>query len=218
MKNTEILLRIDQLIQKGESTLKTVDTNVEWYANRRYSSAFRSASLSLISSLFGKNHSYYTEFEKLDSAHPSNIRSGIGIIESIKDEIENGWLITYKQLVTAEVFSDFLEMAKYLLDEKFKDAAAVMIGSILEEHLRQLCITKSIDVTTIKGSDMVPKKADVLNVDLTKKGVYNGLQQKSVTAWLDLRNKAAHGKYGEYTFEQVGVMYMGVADFVSRIN
>ena len=76
-----------------------------------------------------------------------------------------------------------------------KDAAAVMIGSVLEEHLRQLCHSHKVDIFTLKGMDEMPKKADVLNADLKKSGAYGPLDQKQVTAWLGLRNSAAHGKY-----------------------
>lgn len=55
-----------------------------------------------------------------------------------------------------------------------------------------------------------------MNVDLAKAGVYNALSQKSVLAWLDLRNKAAHGKYGEYTIMEVQLMQQGVTDFIAR--
>jgi hypothetical protein len=37
-----------------------------------------------------------------------------------------------------------------------------------------------------------------------------------VTAWLDLRNKAAHGQYADYTKEQVALTLQGVRDFISR--
>ncbi|MGW6735793.1 hypothetical protein [Streptomyces sp. NPDC055013] len=47
-------------------------------------------------------------------------------------------------------------------------------------------------ITTVAGK---PKKADTLNADLKKVDVYDGLQQKEVTAWMDLRNKAALGNY-----------------------
>ena len=40
--------------------------------------------------------------------------------------------------------------------------------------------------------------------------VYSGLDQKSVTRWLDLRNKASHGKHSEYTKEQVALTLQGV--------
>jgi hypothetical protein len=57
-----------------------------------------------------------------------------------------------------------------------------------------------------------------LNADLAKAGKYDKGDQKQVTAWLDLRNKAAHGKYTEYTKERVDLMLDGVRNFVSRVH
>nr|WP_202963696.1 hypothetical protein [Nonlabens ulvanivorans] len=179
--------------------------------------SFRPMALSFISNLFGKNHPYYKEFkDNVNDSYEYNIQSGISILESIKFEIENGWLVDLKKLVSAEVFSDFLEMSKYLLDEKYKDPAAVMIGSVLEEHLRQLCKQNKIDTVIQKPKKTIHKKADQMNIELCKAGAYGMLEQKSVTFWLDLRNKAAHGKYSEYTIEQVNLMHQGVLDFIVR--
>lgn len=69
-----------------------------------------------------------------------------------------------------------------------------------------------------KNGKQLPKKANLLNDDLVKEGIYNKLDQKSVMAWLDLRNNAAHGKYDEYTKEQVQNMLRGVMDFTVRNN
>ena len=222
MNTQELLTRVDFLITKGRtllSTKKYSDFSSSGYVETGQYAGFRSSGLSFISGLFGEKHSYYKEFERLvDNSYGYNIDSGVNILLSIRYEIEQGWLTSLKRLVTAEVFSDFLDMSKYLLDENYKDPAAVMIGSVLEEHLRQLCSTYSVDTFIVKGSDHIPKKADLINSDLTKAGVYGVLEQKSVTAWLDLRNRAAHGKYSEYTIEQVKLMYQGVLDFVSRIN
>jgi hypothetical protein len=88
----------------------------------------------------------------------------------------------------------------------------------LEEHLRQLCAGANIQVEELARGKLSPRKADALNADLAKAGKYSKLDQKQVTAWLDLRNKAAHGKYSEYTGEQVGLMVAGVRDFLSRIR
>ena len=41
-----------------------------------------------------------------------------------------------------------------------------------------------------------------LNANLVKADTYTKLDQKLITAWLDLRNKAAHGKYDEYTADR----------------
>jgi hypothetical protein len=215
MKTNELLIRIDFIIAKGKASLSAtyIDDKFAEYAG------FRSSALSLISSIVGESHIYYKEFKHhVSNSYEYCIQAGINILQTLRHEIEQGWLLSFKQLVTAEVFSDFLEMSKYFLDEGYKDPAAVMIGSVLEEHLRQLCNNNGIDLFYLKGDDQIPKKANSLNIDLAKDKVYEKLDHKSVTAWLDLRNSAAHGKYNEYTIEQVELMYQGVLNFVSRVK
>ena len=91
-----------------------------------------------------------------------------------------------------------------------------MIGSVLEEHLRQLCLKNAIDIEYVKDGKLIPLKADRLNSELAKAGIYNKLDQKNITAQLDLRNKAAHGKYTEYDKSQVKLMYDYVFNFMTR--
>jgi hypothetical protein len=107
-------------------------------------------------------------------------------------------------------------MAAHLLDEHYKDAAAVIAGSTLEEHLRQLSIVRGLSVEMTNAGRLVPLKADSLNSALVAAKAYEKLDQKSVTAWLDLRNKAAHGQYGDYTIDQVRLMVDGIRDFFVR--
>jgi len=147
---------------------------------------------------------------------PIDVESGIGILQAAKNEIEGGWLITTKGLVSAEIFSDFLEMSEYLLEMDYKDPAAVIIGSVLEEHLRQLCQKHGIETHRISGNKSILKKADQLNAELANAQVYNKLDQKNVTAWLDLRNKAAHGNYSDYSKNQVEMMCEAVTEFMAR--
>jgi hypothetical protein len=219
MQTKELLERIDLAIAHGIVALTTRKPGAmgsELVETGKFV-GFRTIALSIISEIVGENNTYYKEFDRhVNDINIYKIESGINILQNLRIEIERGWLIKIKQLVTAEIFSDFLEMSKYLLDAKYKDPAAVMIGSVLEEHLRQLCTVKSIDITVVKGSDVVPKKADLMNSDLCKANVYGNLEQKNVTAWLDLRNKAAHGKYSEYTIEHVEIMYLGVLNFVTN--
>ena len=83
---------------------------------------------------------------------------------------------------------------------------------IAEERLRKLCDKNGIIVS--QGGK--PKKADALNAELAGANVYSKLDQKNVTAWLDLRNKAAHGKYIEYTKDQVALLIQSARDFITR--
>ena len=188
--------RLTQLIELADRTLKSVEpTSMIGSLNSELFYELRTSSLSFIINLYGEKHPYYKNFnEKVVHTDLYDTEKGKGILKSIKSELDGGWLFTFKGLVSAEIFSDFLEMAGYLLTEGYKDAAAIMIGSVLEEHLRQLCHKNSINIEEIKSGKPIPKKADLLNSELAGVTVYNKLDQKNVTALLDLRNKAAHGK------------------------
>jgi hypothetical protein len=136
-----------------------------------------------------------------------------GSLTALRNDYAAGYLKSITEIIHAEVFSDFLEMAEHLLNSGgYKDAAAVMVGGVLEEHLRKLCDKFSIP-TTQNGK---PKKLDSMNSDIAGAGVYSKLEQKSVTAWADLRNSAAHGEYTNYSKEQVVLMLQGVRDFIVR--
>lgn len=217
--NTEELLsRIQYLESLAQKTLATQrkDGHTKSIDSGPFS-GFRSSTLSFLRATFGTTHPYYVEFDETTERYGYyELVAGIAILDSAKAEIQNGWFLTYKGLVSSEIFSDFLEMASHLLDQHYKDPAAVMIGSVLEEHLRQLCTKYGIEVAIDKDGDLIAKKADRLNSDLASKEIYNKLDQKNITAWLDLRNKAAHGKYGEYTIEQVRIMCNGVSEFLAR--
>jgi hypothetical protein len=220
MKSEEIIRRIDQLIRKGETALdhKFLDRlKVEWVPAREYYE-FKASSLSFLGIIFGNQSIHYIELHKLDNNLSVHIDVGIGILCAAKDDIIGGWLATTRGLISAEVFSDFLSMADHLLEEGYKDPAAVMAGSVLEEHLRQLCNAHEIEVETDNDGKVSPKKADRLNSELAKANAYNKLDQKQITSWLDLRNKAAHGHYDEYSKEQVALMLQGITDFMTRVR
>ena len=216
-----LIQRIDQLIGNAAEVIQT-EKRVELvgtFVDDELFQAFRSASLSFLVMTFGKDHVHYVEFDsKADQSRPHCAKIGRGILSAAREELAGGWLTTTKGLISAEIYSDFLEMAQHLLDEGYKDPAAVMAGSVLEEHLRQLCQKHGIATEATKQERLHPKKADALNADLAKKQVYNRLDQKNVTAWLDLRNKAAHGKYQDYTKEQVSLMLQSLSDFMVRVT
>lgn len=136
----------------------------------------------------------------------------IGVAESLLIDVKSGYLKSFEELIHADVFADFLEMSEHLVLSGYKDAAAVMAGSTLEAHLKQIANKFSVQVEI---SDR-PKKADAINSDLAKVSAYNKLDQKNITAWLGLRNQAAHGNYAEYDKQQVNLLISGIRDFITR--
>lgn len=221
MQLMDLSKRVSQLLEQSTGVLGTKKLNQYGsdYVDSGALSGLRASVLSFISMVYGKDHSHYSEFDTATNHnYETNAQKGHAILLSIQNEIEGGWVFSVKQLISAEIFSDFLEMAEHLLSQGYKDPAAVMIGSVLEENLRQLCSNNGIDIELEKDSSFVAKKADRLNSDLAKAEIYTKLDQKAVTMWLDLRNKAAHGKYEEYTKDQVELMSQGVTEFLARVN
>ncbi|WP_146073591.1 hypothetical protein [Amycolatopsis sp. CA-126428] len=135
-----------------------------------------------------------------------------GIVRALRDDLNAGWLESLVELVHADVHNDYLEMAEELLAKNYKDAAAVIAGSSLEVHIRALCVKHNVPVD-LSGK---PKKADVMNADLKKVLAYGALEQKQVTAWLGIRNSAAHGQYGDYVSNDVRRLIDGIRDFAAK--
>jgi hypothetical protein len=132
-----------------------------------------------------------------------------GILSALRGDYDAGRLQSLEELIHAHLFSDFLEMAEYFLDEGYKDPAAVIAGGVLEEHLRKLCGKHG-------GTIAAKPKLDTMNADLAKASAYNKNDQKQVTAWAGLRNDAAHGNYGSYGDGEIKLMVAGIRDFISR--
>jgi len=140
----------------------------------------------------------------------------LGVADALRFDLEAGYMKTAEELIHGELFSDFIDMASHLLEEGYKDAAAVICGASLEGHLKQLAKKFDINTNISAESGARPKKANSINAELAKAKVYSVLDQKNVAAWLDLRNNAAHGSYDSYTKEQVVLMIAGIRDFITR--
>ena len=119
---------------------------------------------------------------------------------------------SHEELIRADVFAEFLQMADYLVDCGYKDAGAVIAGSTLEGHLRKIATRNKIPTSTEERE----KRAASLNAEIAKAGGYSKLDEENVTAWLGLRNKAAHGQYSEYDKGQVKLLIASVRDFLTR--
>ena len=163
----------------------------------------------------GRNSVYFEKANAIFQENDNNynkLAGVVGVAESLLIDVKSGYLKTFEELIHADVFGDFLEMSEHLVSNGYKDAAAVMAGSTLEAHLKQLANKFSVAVE-ISGR---PKKSDVINSDLVKSNAYTKLDQKNITAWLGLRNQAAHGNYSEYDKQQVNLLISSIRDFITR--
>lgn len=173
----------------------------------------------LIQKLYGEKSQHLASYNRalatssfytLHSNYYEHFTQVFGIAKAIQHDIRHGLLVDFKILVQAEVFADFLEMGEYLLNEGYKDAAAVIIGSVLEDGLRKLSERAGLSLLADSGKQLT---IEPLNSQLAKADVYSKLVQKQITSWAHIRNKAAHGEYTEYTQEQVRMMLLFVQNF-----
>lgn len=134
--------------------------------------------------------------------------AAFGILKAAKDDYEHDMLFDTRTLITAEVFDDFLEQAEALHSAGYYQPAAVVAGAVLEDGLRKLCDRQGIPLPAAP-------KLDRMNADLAKAGAYNQLWQKQVTALADLRNKAAHGQWDQFSQDQTMTMLQQVRAFMT---
>ncbi|MDC4989275.1 HEPN domain-containing protein [Acinetobacter baumannii] len=214
----KILNRFEELIKEANeiSNNSFVDTNIRFPNFEDFPPNYQALysewiikAQNILLLACGDNSIHFTAFKRQlsgSSDTPKRLRQLIPILNAAYDDLKNGFLITFKQIVQAEVFESELEQAKSLLESGYKNAAAVIAGVVLETAIKELCQNN--------GIDLEKKNLNRLNEDLVKAGVYNTLQQKQILALADIRNKAAHGDYDEFTKEDVERMISDIERFL----
>lgn len=211
----KLLGRIEELLKKAEGVKATHKPNppnvfgfptldedafLEWKSNVE----------NLIILTTGKDSVYYQNFiNHTKQGHKSHVDFGVGVLRAIREDLEKGFLASIKDLVVAEVFSDFLDMAEYLLDNGYKDPAASLSGAVLENGLRKIAEKHSIPT---KSNDDIGS----LNTKIADKGIYNRLIQKQIQAWKAIRDSADHGKFNDYKSEDVKSLLEGIRRFLTE--
>jgi hypothetical protein len=172
----------------------------------------RASALNLLARTAGEQSVYYREL----LGNPNfDMRLMVGVITAAMTDYREGFMADAKLLVSAEVFADFLVQAEVLLEQDYKDAAAVIIGAVLEDGLRRVCLSKGIEPIRKEGRAVSPERAgaDDWANGLTKAGVLTAIQKKEIDAKREIRNSAAHGKFNEYTKDDVVAFH----EFVQRL-
>lgn len=206
-----ILQRFNELEQKIGEVEKTQRVEDGYtYVNVTAFEEWANSAMGLLQRVFGENSVHFKNFIEVykDPSEGFAFRFDRckGIFRAAKSDYEGGYLFKIESLVSAEVIGDVLEQAQHLLDNGYKDPAAVIARVALESTLKKLC-----------DKNTLPKgKLDKMNADLAKAGVYNISMQKQITAWAGKGNDAAHGNWNNYKKEDVTDMINGVQRFIAE--
>jgi len=132
-----------------------------------------------------------------------------GLLEACLDDLKEGFIQGQEFIIANEVFDSVLEEAKFFIEEqKNKDIGAILLRIVLEDAIKR--------ISNKEGIITEGKKVSALNEELKSKGVFIQTVWRQNQAWLDIGNSASHGKFEEFTFEQVESFHKGLENFLSN--
>ncbi len=214
--------RFDELIAEGNSLLsKTTNSNNSLSSDFE---AFSVKVLSLTKTVFGdseRGREIANRIIKYVDGMYEDISLGyiVGILRGLKDDYENGFLGDLQEMIVANISADYMTQVEGLLNEGQSDQydhvpAAVLCGAVLEDALRRLCDRQTPHVPTDKPNGR-PKALNALIQDLQKANAFNKLKAQQLLGWAQVRNSAAHGKFDEFSRDDVELMVKGVRNFLA---
>lgn len=212
-QNPLVTTRFEELTTAASKVLATKRSD-EWgatWVDAEQAETWAVSSLSFIGRTLGRESEHYQRFKEHSEAIGDGFHASqaAAVLRAAFEDYKGGYLFDLSKLIHAEIFDDLLEQSEYFLKEGYHGVAAVMAGAVLEDTLRRLCGSNGI---------LLPPhpKLDSMNADLAKQGVYDKLVQKRITHLADIRNKAAHGKWAEFTTADTEDMLRGVRRFAEN--
>ena len=218
----EIVKQLDEVLTETTNSLSVdLHKSKDEEFHQKYAEVTAALSLTAhtICRLAPQGDSFRDQFDQAAKRTSPNDRLAwqLGILRTMKFAYEKGYLQTIEELIHSDLFADFLSQAEYLHREGYKDPAAVLAGGVVEEHLRKLCAKLSIAPSYVDSKGKAQfLMIEAMNQELYKQKVYGKTELAQLTLWSAIRNSAAHGKYGDYTADQVELMIQGVRLFLAR--
>lgn len=177
--------------------------------DKAYVEAWLTKSENLIQGTFGERSAHQRRFHELAKkqvSHDYEIYPIVGVIEACIDDLQHGFLTSQQFLIAGELFDSVLSEAKHLASCSYKDPAAILARVVLEDALKRIAQECDINGNT---------KASIINDELKRSGRFSQPLWRQVQSWLDLGNAAAHGKFTEYSDQDVNRCIEGIEMFVA---
>ncbi len=219
----EVLAELDELIEEGkrceasfrrEHPATTVATSTLEESQLR---AFIVKARATVKRISGASSEFYkmlpadddTAFKRRLEKDHVPIPSALGVLRALRDAVEKGHLESLEARLREAIHDDFLEQAKALLSERYHVAAMVLIGGVLENHLRKLCEGRGL---RWDGRGSLSKYNDACK----DAEVYRQPKWRRIQEITDLRNEAAHGNGDKVDAADVGEACEFVGRFVEE--
>lgn len=172
--------------------------------------------LTLASSLYGQNSPQVEAVNTIRSVygtlHSSNRNEElslqfIGIIDSLRDDVNDGLISSLQTQARGEILADFVVMAQRAADDNVKDVAAVLGCAALEDTLKRY---SAINGLTVLDKDI----SEVIN-SLKSKGFVKGPRGNVLSSFVTIRNKSFHAQFDKIDMAEVKSLIAFVKEFLS---
>ena len=219
----EVLKRIDGVLDYVNESIKNMDQEIERHPynttlkNNLISKIGVSLVLKMkqtIEDIAPRKSEYWLYAKSIKIIYSRNMIDQLSeVLKSLKHDYSNNFLNSFNEMIDADIFTDILEQAEYLLSQSYFRASAVVAGVALESHLRKLAEKNQIPITSDDGKYV---KADSLNGYLLKSQIIDKTMNKSITSWLGLRNDAAHPDAKQGDEGMIKLMIDGIKLFIEK--
>jgi hypothetical protein len=219
MIDKEIQQRFDELIEKGRQIVGQISyfegSPYYWYRKEEIADIQSwIASAGNFFRLTASPDTYlYQESNRI--LEDSNLRRGVpfyvvqkllGLLQSIKIEIERGFLKKAEYLFIATTFDDFLNHASTYHKGGKKIESAVLTSAVFEDTIRK--ISKKNELSE-KG-----KSLETIIDELTKKNIFTYVKAKRIKGYSAIRNKALHAQWDDFDIRDVGELIKGTRELI----
>ena len=147
------------------------------------------------------------------------------VSRSVVELYDQGGLASPRLAIAHEIEGDILDIAQKQVEASERNTdpthkqlqlgiAAFLAGAALEDALRRLCDANGISYNPQRTSISTLQTA--LYQPSNQIEVISGSENKQITAWGDVRNKADHGRFSEIIHSEVLPMVIGVRGFINN--
>lgn len=220
----EILSQLDALIETGQRLIDSYELKEFEYESSVPEvelRAFVTTALAAIERISGKNSPYYANIPEARLSSPLAVdglqaitRANLhflptvtGVLISLREAVDKGLLVSLESKLRANIHDDFLVQASELLRAGFHVAAMVLIGGVLEDHLRKMIQKRGLSLPKKGG---ISKYNNLLRENLYSQSVWHRIQSIA-----GLRNDAAHGEGSKIAPEDVKDAHRFVQRFIT---
>jgi hypothetical protein len=195
-------------LEKEMNNLPRDRENDKWYDTASWRQ-WATSVMNLIKGVFGETSPHYENIQMAYSecnGHERYVEGIKGIFKAAKADFDGSYLFNLQASVSGEIFGDFVSLAKAILQENFKDVAAVLACAALEDALKRYADLNGLDVNNKVMQEVVSA--------IKSKGLVTGAQKTLLDSMPKIRDYAMHANWEKITSQDVGSVIGFVEQFL----